>query len=61
MDILLNGIVSLTLTPMLCSRFLKGGKKHGSLYKSIDRGFHAMDRAYISLLSASMNNHRLAE
>jgi len=51
--------VSLTLTPMLCSRFLKVEKKHGKLYKVIDRGFNAMDRVYIRLLDTALSHRRL--
>jgi len=36
--ILISGFVSLTLTPMMCSRFLKGEhqQRHGRLYESIE-------------------------
>src|SRR5437868_4933805 len=46
--ILVSGIVSLSLTPMLCSRFLKpeGDKRHGALYQWSERGFDAMLNAY---------------
>jgi len=46
--ILISGIVSLTLTPMLCSRFLKPetGKKHGRLYNAVERFFDGMFKAY---------------
>jgi HAE1 family hydrophobic/amphiphilic exporter-1 len=46
--ILISGIVSLTLTPMLCSRFLKpeSGKKHGRLYNAVERFFDGMFKAY---------------
>jgi HAE1 family hydrophobic/amphiphilic exporter-1 len=42
--ILVSGVVSLTLTPMLCSRFLREGAlahggAHGWLYNTIERGF----------------------
>ena len=42
--ILISGIVSLTLTPMLCSRFLKppAEQKHGSLYNFMERFFAGM-------------------
>lgn len=40
--ILISGVVSLTLTPMLCSRFLKHDEQHGRLYHWLERGF---DRA----------------
>ncbi len=46
--ILISGIVSLTLTPMLCSRFLKppAEQKHGRLYNVMERFFDAMLHAY---------------
>ncbi|HSC35232.1 MAG TPA: efflux RND transporter permease subunit [Thermodesulfobacteriota bacterium] len=46
--ILISGFVSLTLTPMLCSRFLKpeSGKKHGRLYNVTERFFDGMFKAY---------------
>lgn len=46
--ILISGFVSLTLTPMLCSRFLRSEKeqKHGRLYNVTERYFDAMFRAY---------------
>ena len=42
--ILVSGFVSLSLTPMLCSRFLKppGEEKHGRFYKTTERGFDAI-------------------
>lgn len=57
--VLASLFVSLTLTPMLCSRFLKVEKKHGKLYYLIDRGFHAIDTAYIRLLDTALNHRRL--
>jgi HAE1 family hydrophobic/amphiphilic exporter-1 len=46
--ILVSGFVSLTLTPMLCSRFLKAGshQKHGVLYKKSEAVFDGMLHAY---------------
>ena len=42
--ILVSGFVSLSLTPMLCSRFLKPHReeKHGRLYRATERGFDAI-------------------
>jgi len=57
--VLASLFVSLTLTPMLCSRFLKVEKKHGRLYHWIDHGFQAMDRTYAKLLHFSLGNRRL--
>ncbi len=46
--ILVSGFVSLTLTPMLCSRFLKAGthQRHGYLYKKSEAVFDGMLRGY---------------
>src|SRR5438067_287177 len=46
--ILVSGFVSLTLTPMLCSRFLKHGahQKHGRFYVASERIFDAWLRGY---------------
>ena len=46
--ILVSGFVSLSLTPMLCSRFLRppGEKKHSRLYATSERFFDGMLRAY---------------
>jgi hydrophobe/amphiphile efflux-1 (HAE1) family protein len=46
--ILVSVIVSLTLTPMLCSRFLvsEHDKKHGRIYRIVERGFDAVLDGY---------------
>jgi HAE1 family hydrophobic/amphiphilic exporter-1 len=46
--ILVSGFVSLTLTPMLCSRFLKPSshQRHGYLYKKSEAVFDGMLRSY---------------
>jgi len=46
--ILVSGVVSLSLTPMLASRFLKPGhgKKHGRFYEVTERYFDGMVRFY---------------
>ena len=46
--VLVSGVVSLSLTPMLCSRFLRPlqGKKHGRLFLLFERGFDGMLHAY---------------
>ncbi len=47
--ILISGIVSVTFTPMLCSRFLrphKENERHNWLYRVTERGFEAMYRGY---------------
>jgi HAE1 family hydrophobic/amphiphilic exporter-1 len=46
--ILVSGVVSLTLTPMLCSRFLKPphSVRHGRIYNAIERMFDGWLRSY---------------
>jgi len=45
--VLVSGVVSLTLTPMLCSRFLRPpAERHGRLYTLSERFFDGMLRTY---------------
>jgi len=45
--ILISGFVSLSLTPMLCSRFLKPpGEQHGAFYRASEGVFDGMRHAY---------------
>jgi HAE1 family hydrophobic/amphiphilic exporter-1 len=48
MAILVSGFVSLSLTPMLCSRFLKpsGSERHGRLYVTAEHFFERMLHTY---------------
>jgi hydrophobe/amphiphile efflux-1 (HAE1) family protein len=49
MTIFVSMVVSLTLSPMMCSRFLRShsaAPKHGRLYQLSERGFDAMLGAY---------------
>ncbi|MBI5576956.1 MAG: efflux RND transporter permease subunit [Deltaproteobacteria bacterium] len=59
--ILVSGVVSLTLTPMLCSRFLKphAQERHGRLYQASEKAFDAMVAVYDRTLT-SVLRHRLA-
>ena len=58
--ILVSGFVSLTLTPMMCSRFLRppGEAKHGRVYAASERFFDGMLRTYDHTLKAVLR-HRL--
>jgi HAE1 family hydrophobic/amphiphilic exporter-1 len=59
--VLISGIVSLTLTPMLCSRFLRppGAIRHGRLYGLSERAFAGMLQAYEWSLKKTLD-HGLA-
>ncbi len=48
MAVLVSGFVSLTLTPMLCSRFVRSqhGRKHGRVYLALDRFFERLLSGY---------------
>jgi HAE1 family hydrophobic/amphiphilic exporter-1 len=52
--VLVSLFVSLTLTPMLCSRYLKVEKQHGKLYYILDRFFHGMDNFYRTMLGYAL-------
>lgn len=49
--VLVSLFVSLTLTPMLCSRYLHVQTQHGKLYYWLERMFHHMDRTYTGALT----------
>src|SRR5947208_16374978 len=59
--ILVSGFVSLTLTPMLCSRFLRppASERHGHLYEVSERWFDRMRDGYERTLVRVMR-HRPA-
>src|SRR3954469_23957295 len=59
--ILVSGFVSISLTPMLCSRFLKPphAQKHGSLYRATERMFDLSRDLYDWTLRLSLRFHVL--
>jgi HAE1 family hydrophobic/amphiphilic exporter-1 len=48
--VLVSLFVSLTLTPMLCSRFLEVAEKHGRVYWALERLFKGMESTYRATL-----------
>ena len=58
--ILISGFVSLTLTPMLCSRYLRhtDGQAHGNLFRLFERFFAALQAAYGRTLRQAMTHPR---
>jgi len=59
--VLISGFVSLTLTPMMCSRILKPHRsdaRHGRLYMAFETAFDAMKNAYGASLGWSIRHQR---
>jgi HAE1 family hydrophobic/amphiphilic exporter-1 len=58
--ILVSGVVSLTLTPMLCSRFLRvdHGKSHGRAFRVVEAGYQHMFHFYEKTLAWVMDHRR---
>jgi HAE1 family hydrophobic/amphiphilic exporter-1 len=58
LTILISGLVSVTLTPMLCSRFLKAGKasEHGRFYYWSEKSFDRVQAGYERSLHWSMGH-----
>ncbi len=57
--VLASSLVALTLTPVLCSRFLRVRRSdaaHGRVYRALDVFFQRMNSFYTSLLSNSLRN-----
>jgi HAE1 family hydrophobic/amphiphilic exporter-1 len=54
--VLISLFVSLTLTPMMTSRFLSYRKKHGRLYMFLERGFDRLYDVYKPLLALALRN-----
>jgi HAE1 family hydrophobic/amphiphilic exporter-1 len=58
--VLISGFVSLSLTPMLGSRFLRSshGRRHNALYQLFERGFQQMLDAYEAGLRWTLGHRR---
>jgi hydrophobic/amphiphilic exporter-1 (mainly G- bacteria), HAE1 family len=48
--------VSLTLTPMLCARYLELPKTHGRVYQFLERAFLGLENRYRRLLDAALRH-----
>ncbi len=60
-SILVSGIVSLTLTPMLCSRYLKHteSEEHGRVFRAFERFFELLLAGYEKSLRLAMSHPRV--
>ncbi len=59
--IAVSAVVALTLTPMMCARFLRPehDAKHGKLYLASERAFDALLSGYRTTLDIALNHHRV--
>ena len=60
--VLISGLVSLTLTPMMCGRILKphrAAQRHGRLYMAFERAFDAWKNGYDVSLRWTLQHQRL--
>ena len=59
--ILVSGVVSLTLTPMLCSRFLRphGKEQHGRFYMVLEKFFNDLLKGYEKSLQWVLKHRRI--
>ncbi len=59
--VLISGFVSLTLTPMMCSRFAHSvrAEKHGSLYNAFEKFFEGLRALYERTLRRAMKHSRI--
>jgi len=60
--ILVSGFISLTLTPMLCARFLRSEDGHAATdgkWRSVERIYQASERAYVNSLGWVMRHRAL--
>jgi HAE1 family hydrophobic/amphiphilic exporter-1 len=57
--VLISGFVSLTLTPMMCSRFVHSvrNERHGRLYNALERFFEAARALYRRTLQLALKHH----
>jgi HAE1 family hydrophobic/amphiphilic exporter-1 len=49
--VMLSALVALTLTPMLCSRYLAMSTTHGRVYHSLERGYVRLEQGYRRILA----------
>jgi multidrug efflux pump len=57
--VLISGFVALTLTPMLCSKILRGHEGEGRLARAVQRGFDAIDRLYDRTVRTALRRRKV--
>jgi multidrug efflux pump len=59
MAVLVSGFVSLTLTPMMCSKLLKQHARHGTIYNATERFFVALNAGYRRSLARALGHRKV--
>ncbi|SME93116.1 efflux RND transporter permease subunit [Pseudogulbenkiania subflava] len=54
--VLVSLLVAVTLTPMLCSRFLKAQPRHGRVFRGFEQVFESLERVYKVMLSWTLHH-----
>ena len=57
--VLISLFMALTLTPMLCSRFLRIKKRHGRIYELLEQSFIAIEQTYRRTLETALNHRKM--
>jgi multidrug efflux pump len=57
--VVVSGVVALTLSPMMCSRFFKPEQDQGRFVQWIDHRFEQLHQAYSRLLAASLATYKV--
>ncbi|MDH4151254.1 MAG: efflux RND transporter permease subunit [Betaproteobacteria bacterium] len=57
--VLVSGVISLSMTPMMCSLMLRPNEEHGRVYQMFERGFDAMRDVYATSLRWTMRHRGL--
>ncbi|HSB48817.1 MAG TPA: efflux RND transporter permease subunit [Burkholderiales bacterium] len=59
MAVLVSGFVSLTLTPMMCSKLLRHQARHGAIYNAMERFFAALNGGYRRSLHWALHHRKV--
>ena len=57
--VVVSGVVALTLSPMMCSKFFRPEQDQGRLVQRIDRGFERLHKAYQRILASSLATYKV--
>lgn len=58
--VLVSWFVAMTLTPMMCSRYLQVERDHGRLYRFLETSFQKMENSYRRLLLGGLKHPAIA-